>query len=211
VDHRTLRSSLLLTCRTELLHLWVTGRSRSKRLLAASNQKHTEGILASLITSKTRLKLLLKFFTHPDARGHLRGLAEEFGESTNAVRIELNKFEEAGLLTSASEGQKVVYHVNKTNPFYSDLVSMVSKYLGFDQLIESVLEKVGDLEAAYVVGDYASGIDSGTIELALVGDVHTDVIDDLVKRVESCINRNIKYSLISNDLVGLVRPNLKLV
>ena len=207
---RTLRSSLLLTCGTELLHLWVTGRSRSKRLLAASNQKHTEGILASLITSKTRLKLLLKFFTHPDARGHLRGLAEEFGDSTNAVRIELNKLEEAGLLTSASEGQKVVYHVNKTNPFYSDLVSMVSKYLGFDQLIESVLEKVGDLEAAYVVGDYASGVDSGTIELVLVGNVFTDVIDDLVERVESRINRKIKYSLISEDLDGLVRPNLKL-
>lgn len=207
---RTLRSSLLLTCGTELLHLWVTGRSRSKRPLAASNQKHTGGILASLITSKTRLKLLLKFFTHPDARGHLRGLAEEFGDSTNAVRIELNKLEDAGLLTSASEGQKVVYHVNKTNPFYSDLVSMVSKYLGFDQLIESVLEKVGDLEAAYVVGDYASGVDSGTIELVLVGDVYTDVIDDLVLRVESRINRKIKYSLISEDLDGLVRPNLKL-
>ena len=188
----------------------MTGRSLTKRLLAASNQKHTEGILASLITSKTRLKLLLKFFTHPDARGHLRGLAEEFGDSTNAVRIELNKLEEAGLLTSASEGQKVVYHVNKTNPFYSDLVSMVSKYLGFDQLIESVLEKVGDLEAAYVVGDYASGVDSGTIELVLVGDVYADVIDDLVKRVESRINRKIKYSLISEDLNGLVRPNLKL-
>jgi len=140
----------------------------------------------------------------------LRGLAEEFGDSTNAVRIELNKLEEAGLLTSASEGQKVVYHVNKTNPFYSDLVSMVSKYLGFDQLIESVLEKVGDLEAAYVVGDYASGVDSGTIELVLVGNVFTDVIDDLVERVESRINRKIKYSLISEDLDGLVRPNLKL-
>jgi hypothetical protein len=137
-------------------------------------------------------------------------LAEEFGDSTNAVRIELNKLEEAGLLTSASEGQKVVYHVNKTNPFYSDLVSMVSKYLGFDQLIESVLEKVGDLEAAYVVGDYASGVDSGTIELVLVGNVYTEVIDDLVERVESRINRKIKYSLISEDLDGLVRPNLKL-
>jgi hypothetical protein len=210
VGRRTLRSSLLLTCGTVILHLWVTGRSRPVRPLAASNQKHTEGILASLITSKTRLKLLLKFFTHPDARGHLRGLAEEFGDSTNAVRIELNKLEEAGLLTSASEGQKVVYHVNKTNPFYSDLVSMVSKYLGFDQLIESVLEKVGDLEAAYVVGDYASGVDSGTIELVLVGNVYTDVIDDLVERVESRINRKIKYSLISEDLNGLVRPNLKL-
>lgn len=126
------------------------------------------------------------------------------------MRIELNKLEEAGLLTSASEGQKVVYHVNKTNPFYSDLVSMVSKYLGFDQLIESVLEKVGDLEAAYVVGDYASGVDSGTIELVLVGNVYTDVIDDLVERVESRINRKIKYSLISEDLDGLAHPNLKL-
>jgi len=126
------------------------------------------------------------------------------------VRIELNKLEEAGLLTSASEGQKVVYHVNKTNPFYSDLVSMVSKYLGFDQVIESVLEKVGDLKAAYVVGDYASGVDSGTIELVLVGDVYTDVIDDLVQRVESRINRKIKYSLISEELDGLIRPNLKL-
>ena len=203
-------SILLLTCALQGAQLGVTGRSRPNKQLAASNQKHTEGILASLITSKTRLKLLLKFFTHPDARGHLRGLAEEFGDSTNAVRIELNKLEEAGLLTSASEGQKVVYHVNKTNPFYSDLVSMVSKYLGFDQLIESVLEKVGDLEAAYVVGDYASGVDSGTIELVLVGNVYTDVIDDLVERVESRINRKIKYSLISEDLDGLVRPNLKL-
>ena len=87
---------------------------------------------------------------------------------------------------------------------------MVSKYLGFDQLIESVLEKVGDLEAAYVVGDYAAGVDSGTIELVLVGNVYTDVIDDLVERVESRINRKIKYSLISEDLDGLVRPNLKL-
>ncbi len=87
---------------------------------------------------------------------------------------------------------------------------MVSKYLGFDQLIESVLEKVGDLEAAYVVGDYAAGVDSGTIELVLVGNVYTDVIDDLVERVESRINRKIKYSLISEDMDGLVRPNLKL-
>jgi hypothetical protein len=189
----------------------VTGRSLLKQQLAASNQKHTEVILASLITSKTRLKLLLKFFTHPDAQGHLRGLAEEFGDSTNSVRIELNKLEEAGLLTSASEGQKVVYHVNKNNPFYSDLVSMVSKHLGFDQLIESVLEKVGDLEAAYVVGDYASGVDSGTIELVLVGNVYTDVIDDVIKRIERRISRKIKYTLTKEGFEGIVRPNLKLI
>ena len=60
---------------------------------------------------------MLKFFTNPKIQGHLRGLAEEFGDSTNSVRLELNKLEEAGLLVARAEGQKVVYEVNKSNPF----------------------------------------------------------------------------------------------
>ena len=57
-------------------------------------------MLDSLITSKTRIKLLLKFFLNSSMKAYLRGLAEEFGESTNAIRLELNHLEEAGLLKS---------------------------------------------------------------------------------------------------------------
>jgi hypothetical protein len=141
----------------------------------------------------------------------LRGLAEEFGDSTNAVRIELNKLEEAGLLHGQTEGQKVVYRVNKTNPFYSDLVSMVSKYMGFDELIENVLEKVGNLKEAYVVGDYAKGVDSGTIELVLVGDLYVSALDDLCERVANKIKRKIKYRINSDDTVNIQEANLRLI
>lgn len=154
---------------------------------------------------------MLKFFTHPDARGHLRGLAEEFGDSTNAVRIELNKLEEAGLLHGQTEGQKVVYRVNKSNPFYSDLVSMVSKYMGFDELIENVLEKVGNLKEAYVVGDYAKGVDSGTIDLVLVGDLYVSALDDLCERVANKIKRKIKYRIYTSDSVAIDEANLRLI
>ena len=193
------------------MQLGVTGRSHPKRLLATSNQKYTEVILDSLITSKTRLKLLLKFFTHPDAQGHLRGLAEEFGDSTNSVRIELNKLEEAGLLKRQVSGQKMVYQVNKSNPFYSDLVSMVSKHLGFDELIESLLEQVGDLKEAYVVGDYARGVDSGTIELILVGHLHAEVVDDLVGRASKRINRRIVYKVSGTENSAIPMPQLRLI
>jgi NTP pyrophosphatase (non-canonical NTP hydrolase) len=47
-------------------------------------------VLDALITSKTRVKMLLKFFTNGTSSAYLRGLAEEFGESTNAIRHELN-------------------------------------------------------------------------------------------------------------------------
>ena len=165
--------------------------------LHPKNQKNST-ILASLITSKTRLKLLIKFFSHPNAQGYLRGLAEEFGDSTNAVRIELLKLEEAGLLKSSTQGQRVIYEVNKMNPFYAELVSMVSKFLGFHDLIEMVLEKIGDLQEAYVVGDYARGVDSGTIHLVLVGEVNQEILKNLVKKVSDKINREIELNVLHN-------------
>jgi hypothetical protein len=171
----------------------VTGRSR-----APPQPQKPPTILTSLITSKTRLKLLLKFFSRPDAVGHLRGLAEEFGDSTNSVRVELNKLEEAGLLLARAEGQKVVYEVNKSNPFYSDLVGMVSKFLGFDVLVAQILEQVGNLEEAYVVGDYARGVDSGTISVVLVGDLNEERVHELCARVSTKINRTVSVSITAN-------------
>ena len=168
-------------------------------------------ILASLITSKTRLKLLIKFFSHPNAHGYLRGLAEEFGDSTNAVRIELHKLEEAGLLKSSTQGQRVVYEVNMKNPFYAELVSMVSKFLGFDDLIEMVLDKIGNLREAYVVGDYARGIDSGTIHLVLVGEVNEETLRNLVQKVSLKIKREIEV-VVLHDFHGADSPeSLRLI
>lgn len=127
----------------------------------------------------------------------MRGLAEEFGDSTNAVRLELLKLEEAGLIKSSTRGQRVVYEVNMKNPFYAELVSIVSKFLGFDDLIEMVLDKIGNLQKAYVVGDYARGLDSGTINLVLVGFVNEDVLQDLITKVTLKIHRKIEVRILS--------------
>ena len=91
----------------------------------------------------------------------------------------------------------MVYEVNKTNPFYAELISMVSKFLGFNDLIEMVLDKIGNLQEAYVVGDYARGVDSGTINLILVGLINEDVLQDLITKVELKIHRKIEVRIIS--------------
>lgn len=126
------------------------------------------------------------------------------------MRVELQKLEEAGLLRSEPNGQKVQYRVNQTNPFYADLVALVSKYLGFDELIENLLDRVGDLQEAYVVGDYAAGVDSGTIELVLVGQPRTDVVDDLIPRVEQRIGRKIIYTVHTSGLMEFSDVFLKI-
>jgi DNA-binding transcriptional ArsR family regulator len=154
---------------------------------------------------------LLKFFSRPDAVGHLRGLAEEFGDSTNSVRIELGKLQEAGLIESFSEGQKVIYRPNSKNPFYLELTKLVSKYLGFDQLVERVLSQLGDLQAAYVIGDYANGLDTGVIEVALVGDVDRVYAVSLAEKGEKELKRKVRLAFLEDEVSLENVPKLKLV
>jgi len=159
-------------------------------------------LLDSLITSKTRIKLLLKFFSNSANAAYLRALADEFGESTNAVRVELNRLTEAGLLQSEAVGNTILYKANAANPMYLDLKNLVSKYLGFDQIVENVLDRIGNLKLAVVVGDYALGKDSGIIDLRLVGDLDVDYLKRLIPKAEKLIGRNIRFSMQPEDAAG---------
>jgi uncharacterized protein YpmS len=86
-------------------------------------------LLDILITSKTRVKLLVKFFGDPNTKSYLRELAEEFGDSTNSVRIELNRLVEAGLLNVWSEDPYKVYQANKQHEYFTDLHNIVLRML----------------------------------------------------------------------------------
>src|SRR5210317_816386 len=102
-------------------------------------------MLDTLITSKTRIKLLLKFFLNSNASSYLRNLEGEFKESTNGIRLELNKFEKAGLLTSRMLGNKKVYKANTNHPLFNDIHNILLKYIGFDQIISTVISKLGNV------------------------------------------------------------------
>ena len=64
-------------------------------------------MLESIITSKTRLNLLIKFFINIANKGYLNSLANEFGESTNSVRKELNNLSSAGFLVKKYDNNNV--------------------------------------------------------------------------------------------------------
>jgi len=155
-------------------------------------------MLDTLVTSKTRLKLILKFFLNPCSSAYLRGLSEEFGESSNAVRLELNRFEDAGLLQSEVDGNKKLYRANLKHPLYKDINSIIRKTIGIDKIVDEVVEKLGDVEEAYVTGDFAIGKDSKTIDILMVGtDIHKDYLYKLIDKAESLIKRKIRYLIVS--------------
>jgi hypothetical protein len=151
-------------------------------------------MLESLITSKTRIKLLLKFFLNINNQGYLRSLEQEFNESTNGIRQELNRFEHAGLLLAESEGNKKLYRANTGHPLFKDLYSIILKFVGVEELIERVIDRLGNVQQVYLEGRIAQGLESDIIDLLIVGDdIDRNYLSSLIEKTEPLLKRKIRY------------------
>jgi predicted nucleotidyltransferase len=172
-------------------------------------EQGSDNLFSGLISSKTRVKLLLRFFFNPAIRSYLRELAKEFNLSTNAVREELNQLTKTNLLKSEKNGRNVYYTANPDHPLFPELKSMVSKVMGLDQLIDGIVNRLGDLERAYLVGDYAEGKDTGIIDLILVGNINGHHLADLSKKTERYTKRKIRSLVLSREEFQNLAPSLE--
>ncbi len=166
-------------------------------------------LFEGLISSKTRVKLLVRFFFNPKTRSYLRELAKEFNVSTNSVREELNQLTTTNLLRSERDGRQVYYMANKEHPLFPELKSMVSKLMGIDQVIDGIVNRLGDLEQAYLIDDYAQGKDTGIIDLLLVGNIDHYHLNDLSRKTERYIKRKIRSLVLSRKEFQELLPQLK--
>lgn len=145
-----------------------------------------------IVTSKTRYKLLVKFFLFDKIESYLRSLEKEFNESPNGIRKELKHLSDAGFLVSENAGRIRYYKANPVHPLYTDLRNIMRKSVGIEQILYLIVEQLDDLDAAYITGSLANGLESGTTELVLLGAKVADkALDRLVKKTEKIIKRSI--------------------
>jgi predicted transcriptional regulator len=166
-------------------------------------------IFSGLITSKTRIKILMRLFLNPNQNAYLRELADEFSASPSQVREELRQLDSAGFLESHKNGRQIQYQANRKHPLFHELQSMVQKALGMDRILDSILERLGNLEEAYLIDDYAEGKDTGIIDLVLVGDIDQENLNDLVRKTERYIDRKIRTLILTSEEWGEMLPKLK--
>ena len=151
-------------------------------------------MLETLITSKTRLRLIIKFFVNIANKGYLNSLANEFGESTNSVRKELNNLSSAGYLKKYNENNKVIYRANSSHPLFKIIQKIVHKHLGIQDILETVYERIGDVNKVILLGDCAKGIDSGLIEVLIVGKkINRNYLNKITPKIEKKINRKVNF------------------
>lgn len=156
-------------------------------------------MLNELITSKTRFKLLLKFFLNPDNKSYLRNLEREFEESANSIRVELNKLENLRLLNSSIDGNKKFFQVNISHIFFPDIRNMLLKEFGLDLVKLLLTQRIKGLQDIYVLNNQSLE-EKIIIYLILVGDnLNAIEVKPTIDDIELVIKKKIGFVVMDND------------
>ena len=151
----------------------------------------------------------MRFFFNPKTQSYLRELAKELNVSSNAVREELNQLTNTNLLKSEKKGRKVYYMANTEHSLFPELKSMIGKVMGIDKVIDGIVNRLGDLERAYLIDDYAEGKDTGIIDILLVGNLDEYHLNDLSRKTEGYINRKIRSLVLNREEYENLLPDLE--
>jgi DNA-binding transcriptional ArsR family regulator len=130
-------------------------------------------MLADLITSKSRVKLLSVFLVNPTEMYHVRELVRRTEDEINAVRRELAYLEKKGILNKEPRANRVYYSLSKTYPFYFDLLNLGSKTIGLGADLLKNRAKLGKIKYAMFSGRFAKRLpkQQDQVDLLLVGTV----------------------------------------
>lgn len=154
----------------------------------------------------------MKFFINSSNTAYLRNLEEEFKESTNGIRLELNKFEKASFLQSYSEGNKKLFKVNTEHPLFSDIHNILFKMTGLEYVLDYILQRIGELDKVYLVGNLARGKNTNIIDLVLVGNkINKNFMLEQIEKAEKKIGKKIRYVNYTNaefDLDKIKEPGM---
>ncbi|REJ61697.1 MAG: ArsR family transcriptional regulator [Bacteroidetes bacterium] len=157
------------------------------------------------------MKLLLRFFLNHNLSGYLQGLSKELNENTNSIRVELNRLEQAGILSSELEGRRKLYRVNEQHPLTENLTNIVRKVTGVDALIDRVVGRLPGLEQVWICGKLAQGLQSEQIDCVLVGEeLDQAFIEELCHRVEELTGKTVNAQ-VSAEILSEQRDQCLLV
>lgn len=153
--------------------------------------------LQDLFVSKVRVKLIQVFLSQPSEIFYVRQLVRLTNEEINAVRRELSRMEDRGLVKKEARGNRLYYFFNKTYAFYQDLISLTAKTVGLGAEVIKNKNKLGNLKFALLSGRYARRMprkSESDIDLLLVGSINLKELNLLVRKAEAEQEKEINYA-----------------
>lgn len=158
-------------------------------------------MLRDLMVSRVRVKVLQAFLSQPKDMFYVRQLVREIGEEINAIRRELARLSEAGILKKEARGNRLYYWFNRNYLFWEDLLSMTAKTTGLGGKIAKRKNRLGKIRFAMLSGRFARRLPpkENSVDLLLVGEVVLPELAKIIREEEKQLEREINYTVMSKE------------
>jgi hypothetical protein len=160
--------------------------------------------LTDFMVSRVRAKLIKIFLSHPQEMYYVRELTRASKEEINAVRRELARMIEKGMVRNEKRGNRLYYQFRQSYPFYSELLAIVAKTTGLGNSIISNKAKLGFIKYAFLSSKFVRGIKKSPadVDLVIVGQVIMPQISLIVKDYEESTSLEVNYSCMTEEEFG---------
>lgn len=158
--------------------------------------------LSDIITSKVRIQIIELFFSNPTEMYHVRGVVRAIDEEINAVRRDLQRLENAGMLKVEPRGNRKYYFLREDYPMYGDLLSMVCKTTGLGAKLIENKTKLGKPNFVMFSGKFArhkNRTRDDEVDVLVVGEINLPQLATLIRYEESKRGHEINYTVMSRE------------
>lgn len=158
--------------------------------------------LSDIVTSKVRVKIIELFWSNITEIYHVREIVRRVNEEINAVRRELKKLENDGLLKKEQRGNRIYYWARTEYPFFGEILGIVSKTTGLGKDIIANRNKLGKVLYVMFSGRFARRKPrkrDDEVDILVVGEVTLSELAQLIRKEESKRNQEINYTVMSRD------------
>ena len=157
--------------------------------------------LSDLLVSKVRVKMLSLFFEKPSEMYYVREITRLIKEEINAVRRELDRMLECGLLKSEQRANRLYYFLNKKYLYFQELQRIVIKTTGLGKKIRKYRRKLGSLSYVAFTGAFLNQekLNKDELDILIIGEVFLPEIEALIKAEEKSFGREINYAVLETE------------
>ncbi len=158
--------------------------------------------LSDFIVSKVRVKVLKSLLENPKEMYHVREIVRRTGEEINAVRRELQRMEEGGMVKKESRGNRLYYWFNYEYPYFQELLQMVSKATGLGFAIRKNRGKIGKISYVMFSGEFVrheERKDPDQVDVLVVGDVVLPELASVIRQEETKRKTEVNYTPMTKE------------
>ncbi len=155
-----------------------------------------------ILRSQQQGEILALLLGDPDLELSLTEISERTGAPHPSVYREIERAEQAGLVTTRKTGNTRLVRANTASPYYAGLAEVLTRAFGVPAVLAEALSSVGGITAAYVYGSWAARHEGqagqrpvADIDVLVLGDPDRDELYDALSAAERRLGRPVEATI----------------